>query len=63
MHHSTFDVVQICVVFQSPLQKTSLLTQLCHVGTIVVGEHLVAQDGVCNLQGIRREEKGFQHYY
>lgn len=51
VHHGTLDVVQICVVFQRPLQETSLLTQLCHVGPIVVGEHLVAQDGVCNLQG------------
>lgn len=55
VHHGTFDVVQICVVFQRPLQETSLLTQLCHVGTIIVGEHLVAQDGVRNLQGMKRE--------
>lgn len=61
VHHSAFDVVQICVVFQRPLQETSLLTQLCHMGAIVVGEHLVAQDGVCNLHDVKRERKWFQH--
>lgn len=57
VHHGTLDIVQICVVFQRPLQETSLLTQLCHMGAIVVGEHLVAQDGVCNLQGIKKGRK------
>lgn len=59
VHHCALDVVQVSVVLQRPLQQTSLLTQLCHMSPIVVGEHLVAQDGVCNLQDIKQGEKGF----
>lgn len=50
MHHSTLDVIQVGVVLQSPLQQSSLLTELSNVCTIVVCEHLVAQDSICNLQ-------------
>lgn len=50
VHHSTLDVIQICVVLQRPLKESSLLTQLGNVGTIIVGEHLVAQDSISNLQ-------------
>lgn len=50
MHHSALYVIQVSIMFQRPLQETSLLTQLCHMGTIIVGEHLVAQNGICNLQ-------------
>lgn len=50
VHHSALDVIQVSVVLQRPLQETGLLTQLGHVGSVVVGEHLIAQDGICNLQ-------------
>lgn len=50
VYDSSFDVVQVGVVFQSPLQKPRLLAQLGDVGTIVVGEHLVSKDGISNLQ-------------
>lgn len=59
VHHSALDVVQVSVVLQRPLQQTSFLTQLCHMSPIVVGEHLVAQDGIRNLQDIEQGEKGF----
>lgn len=50
MHHSALDVVQVSVVLQRSLQESSLLTQLGNVGTIVVGEHLVSQNSISNLQ-------------
>lgn len=53
VHHGTLDVVQVSVVLQRPLQEAGLLAQLGHVGSVVVGEHLIAQDGVCNLQDER----------
>lgn len=49
MHHSTLDVIQVCIVLKCPLQESSLLTKLGDVGTVVVGEHLVAQDSISNL--------------
>lgn len=49
MHHGTFDVIQVSVVLQCPLQESSLLTELGNVSTIVVGKHLIAQDGISNL--------------
>ena len=49
VHHSTLDVVQVCIVLKCPLQESSLLTKLGDVGTVVVGEHLVAQDSISNL--------------
>lgn len=50
VHHRPFDVVQICVVFQSPLQQTCLLAQLSHMGPVIMGEHLVPEDGICDLK-------------
>ena len=50
VHHGALDVVQVSVVLQSPLQESSFLTQLGNVGTVVVGEHLVAEDSISNLQ-------------
>lgn len=49
MHHSTLDVIQVSVVLECSLQESSFLTQLGNVGTIIVGEHLVAQDCISNL--------------
>lgn len=59
MHHSALYVIQVSIMFQRPLQETSLLTQLCHMSTIIVGEHLVAQDGICNLQNMTQEQRHF----
>lgn len=50
VHHSTLDVIQVSVVFQCPLQESGLLTELSNVRTVIVGEHLVTQDSICNLQ-------------
>lgn len=50
VHHSPLDVIQVGVVLQRPLQEPGLLTQLGHVSPVIVGEHLVAQDGISNLQ-------------
>lgn len=47
--NSTFDIIQVGIVFQRPLQKACLLTQLGNVSTVIVGEHLVAQNGISNL--------------
>jgi hypothetical protein len=47
---SPLDVIQVSVVLQGSLEETGLLTQLSDVCTIVVGEHLVAQDGIGHLQ-------------
>lgn len=49
VHHSTLDVIQVSVVLECSLQESSFLTQLGNVGTIIVGEHLVAQDCISNL--------------
>ena len=62
VHHGPLDVVQVGVVLQRPLQEARLLAQLGHVGAVVVGEHLVAQDGVGDLSEdmgveIHRSEK------
>ena len=50
VHHSSFDIVQVGVVFKSSLQQTCLLTQLSDVGTVIVCEHLVPQDRICYLK-------------
>lgn len=49
VHHCAFNIIQVSVMLQCPLQEASFLTQLCHMSTIIVGEHLVTQDGICNL--------------
>ena len=50
VHNGAFDVVQIRVVFERALEQTCLLAQLGNVGSVVVGEHVVAQDGVSDLR-------------
>lgn len=50
VHHGSFDVIQVGVVFKSSLQQACLLTQLGNVGTVIVGEHLVPQDCICYLK-------------
>ena len=52
VHHGALDVVQVGVVLQRPLQEACLLAQLGDVGAVVVGEHLVAEDGVGDLEGV-----------
>ncbi len=47
--HGPLDVVQVGVVFEGALEQASLLAQLGNVCPVVVGEHLVAHDGVRNL--------------
>lgn len=50
MHHCSFNIIQVSVMLQRPLQEACFLTQLRHVSAIIVGEHLVTQNGICNLQ-------------
>lgn len=50
VHHRTFDVVQICVVLKSSLQQTCLLAQLGHMSPVIMGEHLVPKNGICDLK-------------
>lgn len=57
VHHGSFDVIQIGVVFESSLQQTRLLTQLSYVRTVIVGEHLVPQDGICYLMKVHSHMK------
>ena len=47
--NGTFDIVDIGVVLKRTLQEACLLTELGNVGLVVVGEHLVAHDCICNL--------------
>lgn len=58
VHHGPFDVVQICVVFKSSLQQTRLLAQLSHMGPVIMGEHLVPKDGVCDLKNTFTHKRG-----
>lgn len=58
VHHCPFDVVQICVVFKSSLQQTCLLAQLSHMGPVIMGEHLVPKDGICDLKNIFTHKRG-----
>lgn len=51
VHDGPLDVVQVSVVLQRPLQEASLLAELGDVCTIIVREHIVAQDGVGDLGG------------
>lgn len=59
VHHSSFDVIQVGIMLQCSLQQTCLLTQLCHMSTIIVGEHLITQNGICNLQDMAQEQRYF----
>lgn len=47
-------------MLQRPLQEACFLTQLCHVSAIIVGEHLVTQNGICNLQQMAHRQ-GLSH--
>jgi len=57
VHHGPLDVVQVRVVLQRPLQEAGLLAQLGDVRAVVVGEHLVAEDGVGHLRDRGGEER------
>lgn len=50
VHHGSFDIVQVGVVFESSLQQSCLLTQLSDMGPVIVCEHLVPQDRICYLK-------------
>lgn len=50
VHHSSFDIVQVSVVFESSLQQPRLLAQLRYMSPVVVREHLVPKDCICNLK-------------
>ena len=39
------------VVLEGPLQKSRFFTELSNVGAVVVGEHVIAEDGVGHLRG------------
>ena len=46
----SLDVVQIGVMLQSTLQKTSFLTELSNMSPVVVSEHLIAKNCICHLK-------------
>ncbi len=50
----TLDSLRVVVMFQGALKKTSLLAQLCNTGSIIVGEHIIAKNGVSNLRCINQ---------
>ena len=50
MDNSTFDIINVSVVFQSSLKKTSLFTKLSDMGAVVVCHHLVTKDSICHLK-------------
>ena len=49
VNHGSFDVIDVCVVFQGPLEEACLLAELGNVGFVIVCEHLVAHDCICDL--------------
>lgn len=49
VNNSTFNIIEIGVVFQSSLEQACLFTQLGNMSTIIVCKHLVSKDGICNL--------------
>lgn len=51
MNNCTFNIIEICVVFQSSLEQACLFTQLGNMSTIIVCKHLVSKNGICNLGG------------
>ena len=60
------DVIKVRVVFQGSLQKAGFFAQLSNVSTVVVGEHLVAHDGVGHLGGghkVHFQEAGLQRSF
>ena len=61
------DVVDVSVVLEGPLKKTSFLAELSNVGLVVVCEHLVTHDGISNLRKRERErereERGEMYQY
>ena len=50
MNHSSFDVVQVRVVFQCSLKETGLFAQLRNMRSIVVRKHIVAENGIGDLE-------------
>ena len=50
MHDGPLDVVEVGVMLQGSLQQPRLLTERGNVRPVVVGEHLVAHDGVSHLR-------------
>ena len=50
VYDGAFDVEDVGVVFQSSLEKLSLLTQLGNVGSVIVSEQLVPKNSVCYLE-------------
>lgn len=49
VYHSSLDIIRVSVVLESSLEKARLLAQLSNMSTVVVCEHLVAQDRICHL--------------
>ncbi len=49
MHHDALDVGVVLIVLERTLKKTGLLAEVGDAGAIVVSEHLVAEDSICDL--------------
>ena len=52
--HSTLDIINVSVVFESSLQKSCLLTELGNVGLVIVSKHLVAHDSIGYLEVVHQ---------
>lgn len=63
VHHCTFDVIQVSIVFQGSLQQSCFLTQLGHVGSIVVGEHLVSQNSIGHLKTQQQQKTSHKAHH
>ena len=49
LNNAALDGCRVLVVLKSPGQKAGVLAELGNSGPVVVREHLVSKDGVCNL--------------
>ena len=66
MNDGPLDVIKVRVVFQGSLQKAGFFAQLSNVSTVVMGEHLVAHDGVGHLgcgHKVHFQEAGLQRSF
>ncbi len=60
---NALNVTDVLVVFESSLQQASLLTQIGDSWTVVVSEHIVAQNGVGDLRSVHEvhlQESGLE---
>lgn len=52
MDDDALDVGNVLVVLKSALEETGLLAEVGDAGLVVVGEHLIGEDGVGDLRSV-----------